>query len=95
MATTFWFFLSTQRHGDCFFKHYFNYCIFNNLEECLSGYELDERGECVPCQRGFFRSRGMPSCQQCVTGKTTPDVAATSEQECMLGKFSNYSITLI
>lgn len=55
------------------------------LEECLSGYELDEKGECVPCQRGHFRSRGMPACQQCVPGKTTPDVAATSEQECLLG----------
>ncbi|KAF8796737.1 Fibropellin-1 like protein [Argiope bruennichi] len=53
-------------------------------EECLSGYELDEGGDCVPCRRGFFRSRGMPACQQCPTGKTTPDVAATSEQECLL-----------
>lgn len=53
-------------------------------EECLSGYELDENGECVPCQRGFFRSRGMPACQPCATGKTTPELAAASEQECHL-----------
>ncbi|GFW80085.1 sushi, von Willebrand factor type A, EGF and pentraxin domain-containing protein 1 [Trichonephila clavipes] len=53
-------------------------------EECLSGYELDEAGDCVPCRRGYFRSRGIPACQQCFAGKTTPDVAATSEQECLL-----------
>ncbi|KAG8179313.1 hypothetical protein JTE90_016418 [Oedothorax gibbosus] len=53
-------------------------------EECASGYELDESGACVPCQRGSFRSRGMPACQQCTSGKTTADVAATSEQECLL-----------
>lgn len=53
-------------------------------EECTAGYELSETGDCTPCQRGFYRSRGMPACQRCIPGKTTRGVAATNERDCTL-----------
>ncbi|RWS09468.1 uncharacterized protein B4U79_12754 [Dinothrombium tinctorium] len=52
--------------------------------ECDPGMQLSPLGECEPCPVGFYRARGMPSCDACPNGLTTSSVGASSRTACNL-----------
>lgn len=52
--------------------------------ECEPGQQLSQLGACEPCQQGWFRSRGRPSCEQCPSGFTTETVGSTERRHCSL-----------
>ncbi|KAG0433549.1 hypothetical protein HPB47_019805, partial [Ixodes persulcatus] len=53
-------------------------------EECAAGLQLSLTGQCDPCPRGSYRTRGMASCHQCPPGRTTPNFGSISIDQCSL-----------
>lgn len=53
-------------------------------EECAAGLQLSLTGQCDPCPRGSYRTKGMAACQQCPPGRTTPNFGSTSIDQCSL-----------
>lgn len=61
-----------------------------SAEECAAGLQLSLTGQCDPCPRGSYRTKGMAACQQCPPGRTTPNFGSTSIDQCSLGTGANY-----
>ena len=59
---------------------FFHFILF--LDDCQSGTELKPNGECVQCERGYYRSFLEESCQPCPAGYTTTTNGTTSKQLC-------------
>ncbi|KAI1303707.1 Fibropellin-1 [Halotydeus destructor] len=52
--------------------------------ECEPGLQLSALGNCEPCPVGFFRNKGMPTCEQCPSGLTTASVGSSLRSQCNL-----------
>ncbi|CAL4150116.1 unnamed protein product [Meganyctiphanes norvegica] len=54
-------------------------------EECESGLQLDAQGNCEPCPRGQYRTKGIhASCLKCPESRTTLSKGASSMEECSI-----------
>ena len=57
------------------------------LDDCESGTELKPNGQCVKCERGYYRSFLEESCQPCPEGSTTAANGSTSDKLCDISMY--------
>lgn len=60
------------------------------LAYCIPGEEKDSQGNCVKCDRGYFKDNAIDffsECTLCPTDRITPSIGTPLQSQCTVGMY--------